>query len=274
MFANALSYEAQYRRDTWIYLASQTLWLALLVSVVEVIFKHTASLVGWQKHEVYLLTILWVIIEECYTIFFKKNMMDLPNKVTDGQLDMILTQIFLLRGVYRMIVQIALLAYLIIHFDFAASWWHVPLTFFFIICGVFVHYAFSLILNTFSFWYMRIDNVNDLWSAVNAVGKYPLEVLPPFIKILTLTAVPIAFISYGQVATLTGRWGLQLILYGFVFTFFLVLAARVLEFCRKTLFERVELIWFIFIVCESFLPDGREPCKKSFFMIASKYLSP
>lgn len=237
LFANALSYEAQYRRDTWIYIASQTLWLLLLVSVVEVIFRHTSKLAGWEKHEVYLLTILWVIIEECYTIFFKKNMMDLPNKVTDGQLDLVLTkpassmflvstQIFLLRGVYRMIVQIALLLYLVIHFDFAASRLHIFLAGIFIICGVFVHYAFSFILNTFSFWYLRIDNVNDLWSNINAIGKYPIEVLPKFVKLLTLTAIPIAFISYGQVATLTGRWAWQMTLYGIAFTFFLVLAAR------------------------------------------------
>lgn len=236
-FANALSYEAQYRRDTWIYLASQTLWLVLLVTVIEIIFEHTETLVGWQKHEVYLLTILWVIIEEFYTIFFKKNLMDLPHKVTDGQLDVILTKpassmflvstpIFLMRGVYRMIVQWVLVSYLILRFDFALSWWHVLLSCAFIVCGVFVHYSFSLILNTFSFWYLRIDNVNDLWSNINAIGKYPMEVFPRLIKLITITAIPIAFIGYGQIAVLTGRWNWHLLAYGITFTVALFFLAR------------------------------------------------
>lgn len=234
---NAVSYDAQYRKDTWLHFFTNILWLVLLATVIEVIFGHTQAIAGWRKEDVYLLTVIWVMIDELYTMFFKKNMLDLSNKVTDGDLDYMLTKpvsslflistpIFLMRSFYRFLVQFFILIWLVLQFDFAASAYLIPLTIIMIILGAVVHYAFTLILNTFSFWFLRIDNVNDLWNSVNGIGKYPLGVFPKFIKILAFTLFPIFFIGYGQVATLTGRWEIDLILYSIIFTVLLFLLAR------------------------------------------------
>lgn len=236
-FSNAVSYDAQYRKDTWMHFFTNILWLLLLATVIEVIFGQTESILGWSKQEVYLLTVVWVMIDELYTMFFKKNMMDLPGKITDGDLDYIITKpasslflistpIFLMRSFYRLFVQLFVLVWLVLNFDFAAATHLIPLSMLLIVCGTFVHYSFTLILNTLGFWYMRIDNVNDLWNSINGIGKYPLGVFPKFIKVIAFTALPIAFIGYGQVAVLTGRWEADLILYTIFFTALLFLMAR------------------------------------------------
>lgn len=236
-FANALSYDAHYRKDTWLYFGSVSLWLLTLAGMIEVFFAHTNALGGWSKEEVYLLTIVWVIIDEMYTMFFKKNMLDLANKITDGQLDLVITKpassmflvstpIFLMRGFYRLLVQLALLGYVVMKFDFAVSAYHVAIGIILSLCGLFVHYSIGMLLNTLAFWFLRVDNVNDLWNVMNSVGTYPVTIFPRIMQILTYTVIPIALIGYGQVATVTGKWGWELVLYLIGFTILLFLCAR------------------------------------------------
>src|SRR3989339_726805 len=226
LLKNAFSYEAQYRRDTWLHLASNFLYLGLLSATIEVVFRHTPELNGWSREETYLLMLLWIIADELFTMVSKHNLWNLPGLVTDGALDayltkpantlfLVSTKIFLMRAGYRLFIQIGFLVWLVWSFDFAPSLWHGAMAIVLVIGGALVHYSFSLILNTLSFWWLRIDNINDAWESLSNMGRYPLGIFPKFVRVLRLTFLPIAFIGYIPAAAMTGRAGWWLILYAF-----------------------------------------------------------
>ncbi|MEK7084049.1 MAG: ABC-2 family transporter protein [Patescibacteria group bacterium] len=216
LLKNAVSYEAQYRGDTWLKLFVNVIWIGMLATIIEVIFRQTPAIGGWEKPEVYLLTILWVIADEWYTALFKGNIWDIPNVITDGKLDVLLTKpahvlflvmtkIIYLHSFYRFLTQLAVLGLFLLKFDVTVSLWHIPFAILLLVCGIIINCAVALVLNTLSFWFLRISNINDAWESIAMIGRYPLSVLPKTMKILTLTAVPIAFQSYLPTSMLLGR---------------------------------------------------------------------
>lgn len=228
---NSVSYLAQYRKDTWMAFVLNLLWLGMIFTILEIIFGQTNDIIGWSKAEVYFLTIIWAMADEIFILLFADNIMILPNIVTEGKLDWVLTKpvnkLFLIsmhrlniRAFYLLLTEILILFWLVWHFDFAASIYHVILAIILILTGIMVNYSFLLMLNTLSFWFFRIDNVNQLYFSLNIVGKYPLTVVPKTIKIILFTAIPIAYQAYVPVATLTGRLPWYLVVYSLMFSMF------------------------------------------------------
>ena len=242
---NGVSYLAQYRKDAWWNVAVNVLWVGMLFLIVEVIFSQTATIVGWKKEEVYLLTILWTIVSEAFVMIFGGNTQQIPHMITDGDLDIFLTKpantlflvstrFFLFRAFYRLLADFGILAWIVWRFDVGVSLPHAVLAFFLVVCGIIVHFSMTLLANTLSFWFLRIDNVNDTLVSLHTLGRYPIDVFPKTLKILLLTALPMAFSGYIPVAVLTGRWPWYAVGYAVCFTAaFFCLAVRFWSFALK-----------------------------------------
>ncbi len=235
---NAISYEAQYRKDTWIRLGMNILWMAMTFLFVEVLFTHTQSIGGWTKEHLYMLTFFWILVDELTVTFFQRTT-DLPNLVTDGALDFYFTKpastLFLvttekvsLRGAYRLITEVILLILFWMRTDFSPTWLQMALMIVLLFAGVVVSYAVKLILNTLSFWFYRIDNINDLWISFSDAGKYPLHILPKTLRILFLSFIPVAFSAYIPAAAFFGFLPWYGVAYACVFAAFIFVASLLL----------------------------------------------
>lgn len=227
--ANSFSYEAQYRQDTWIKLATNLLWVGMLFIIIEVIFSQTKTIVGWSKEQIYLMTVLWIMAGELYDTFFANNLPFLSDAVVNGDLDFYLTKpvsaLFLAscmkihtRGFYKFLAQAGILLWLVWHFNFAPSAVYIAGGILLFSCSLLISYSLSLMTNTLSFWFLRIDNINTLVGALQSIGRYPLGIWPKTIKIIFLSAIPVAFSAYIPVAALTGRLAWYGIVYALVFS--------------------------------------------------------
>ena len=213
---NAFSYEAQYRTDTWIKLLTNFLWIGLLFVTVEILYTYTPSIAGWTKPQLYLLTVFWILVDELYRGLFGSSLLQLPDLVTDGTLDNILVKpvssLFMVsckniltRALYRFVVQLAILAWLAYHFDFAVSLASIPVAIVLVALGLTINFSFALAANTLSFWFLRIENINEALEAMHDTGRYPIDIFPRVGKILALTFIPVAFGAYLPAAELTGH---------------------------------------------------------------------
>ncbi len=232
-FNNALSLEAQYRVDTWLKLITNIIWIITLFAIIEVVFNHTSALLGWSKAEVYILTMLWVLLDELFITLFRENFYDFSLLTAEGQLDFYLTKpvntLFLVttkrilaRAGYRFIMQIAVLLYVLWNFDITIRISFIPLFILLLIIGLIIQYSYSLFFNIFSFWYLRIENINELIGALSMSGRYPLSILPKTLKIITFSAIPIAFSAYVPLAVLLGKmpWTVTFLALGVALSFF------------------------------------------------------
>lgn len=242
--ANAFSYDAQYRSDAWLKVVISLLQVGLMFLTIDIVFSQTSSIAGWTKAEVYLMTLLLTMADELGTALFSQ-IGYIPNIIAEGDLDfyllrpinsifLITCKYILLRAAYRFLSLIPVLVWVLFKFDFKITLSNGILGLLMFIISVFVVYSFTLIANTFSFWFPRIDNVSDAILTIKDFSRFPLDIWPKTIKILFLTAIPIAFSGFMPAATFVGKWPWYGILYAVIFCIVLfTIAVKFWNFALK-----------------------------------------
>lgn len=236
LFKNSVSYEAQYRGDTFFKLITNLLWVGMMFVIIEVVFTQTTAIAGWTKGEIYLMTVFWIIVDELYMTFFGGSIFEISNYVADGDLDQFLTKpvaplflvscrLLLIRAFYRVLTQLVILLVVLKYFHLHYSAWYWLLGILLILCALGINYARTLAANTLAFWFTRIENINDALGTMNTLGKYPISIWPKTLKIILLTIIPVAFSGYIPVAGISGYLSLQLLCYTIAFTILAILAA-------------------------------------------------
>jgi ABC-2 type transport system permease protein len=75
----------------------------------------------------------------------------------------------------------------------------------FVFCGTVILYSIWLMMVTSAFWFVRIDNISELFSAIYETGRFPVSVYPPWMRGALTFVVPIAFITTFPAAAILGR---------------------------------------------------------------------
>jgi ABC-2 type transport system permease protein len=66
-------------------------------------------------------------------------------------------------------------------------------------------YAIWFMLTTTAFWFVRVENITELFNGVFRAGQFPVTVFPGWIRFLFTFIVPIAFITTVPAEALVGR---------------------------------------------------------------------
>lgn len=218
--ANSFSIEAQYRKHIVLNLFTNLAYMGLVFLTIHILFQYANAIGNWSKGEVFLLSTVWILVDEIFILFFEPNIRNIPNKVTQGELDLYFTKpvnsLFLitaekiqLNNIYKLIMEFAILGFILNHFQIDLDLIGILLAIFLIGCSLLILYSVLLFLNTLSFWFYKIENINAAWFTFYDFGKYPLNILPKFMRVLFLTAVPIAYTAYFPTQALLHRLPLE-----------------------------------------------------------------
>ena len=164
-------------------------------------------------------------------------MWELPNIITDGKLDAYLVSpvnsIFLAtsrqvatKAIPRIFTQGGILVWALLTYDYNLTFWSSLGLVTLVIVGLIIQAAFFLIINSLSFWFLRIDNINEAWFNLAQLGRYPLSVLPQLLSILALTAFPIAYQSFVPVGFGLGKLDARFFLLAIGWALLLCVIAR------------------------------------------------
>lgn len=234
LLKNAFSRDAHYRADTITHWLTHLVWLGMLYILIDVLFRFTNSIAGWSKPEVFLLMNMFILSQQIFLFLFRENIWEIPNIITDGKLDKFLVMpantIFMLtcrqislRATGRILTQLVVLGWLLSHYHVIPSLGDGLILVVLLILGIAIQVAHGLIMNTLSFWFLRIDNINEAWFNIGQIGKYPLSVLPQTLRVLTYTLVPIAYQNFIPVGVGVGKLGFNFVslvaLYGLILWF-------------------------------------------------------
>lgn len=221
---NAVSYEAQYRKDTIAKMVLNILWLGMLFVLIEIVFTHTASFAGWSKEAVYLLMLFWAIADEIDIAFFNQVSF-IPDYITDGALDGLLIKpantLFLatvnlrMKAIYRLVTELVVAGGVFFIFDIPVTVLGLFLGVILLVTGVIALYSLRLMLNTLAFWFYRISNINALFYMMQSLGQYPLDIYPKTARIVLLTAIPVGLVGFVPALAALGNAPARLIILAF-----------------------------------------------------------
>ncbi|HSG88465.1 MAG TPA: ABC-2 family transporter protein, partial [Pseudomonadales bacterium] len=92
------------------------------------------------------------------------------------------------------------------------SWANAGLTVLLLIAATAILYAVWFALTTTAFWFVKVDNVSELFTAFFAAGRFPVSAYPGWVRALLTFVVPIAFLTTVPAEAASGRltWGAAL----------------------------------------------------------------
>ncbi len=217
-YRTSLQTEMEYRADFFGRLLASFLDLLTTIGALAITFSYTDTLQGWSFSQAMVLLAVYYLMDGLIEVFIGQNMRQIAAQVRDGTFDFVLMKpansqftaslrMLNISRAARIIVGIGLT----VHTVFSLSVEIGPVTAVrfavALAAGMSIVYSIWLFLVTLTFWFVRVDNIEQIvWQAFEA-GRYPVEIFPRHLRGFLTYVIPIAFIITVPAQALVGRLG-------------------------------------------------------------------
>ncbi|HET7559023.1 MAG TPA: ABC-2 family transporter protein [Limnochordia bacterium] len=197
--------DAAYRGEFLAQLGNALYGVATAAISLWIFFSQTKTLGGWSLDQIIVLIGVFHILSGVVRAVFAPNLNQVSEDVRTGALDFTLTKpgasqfLVSFRRIVISALADSLLGLLLITFgiirlggaDLAA----VLLFAAALMCACAILYAFWLFIITFVFWFVRVDNVTQLFWSLFEAGKYPVTIYPGWLRFVVTFLIPTAIVT-------------------------------------------------------------------------------
>lgn len=208
--------ETAYRANFWIQSFESALNLAMALAAVAVVFSQTDDLGGWQPAELTALIGVYFMVLGAINLVTAPSLQKFMEDIVTGNLDYTLTKpadaqllvsfsevriwetLDLLLGACVLAVSLAVNAQrvgIVDAAEFALA----------MVCGGIIVYSFWVMLATLAFWFIRVENILQIFWAMYTAGRWPIGIYPPWLRWTLTLIVPVAFAVTVPAQALSGR---------------------------------------------------------------------
>ncbi len=216
-------HELQYRANFWVQLLRSVLGMVTAVGGLAVVFQHTDTLAGWRPAELLALVGIYFIMGGFINTVIQPSMEAFLEDIRRGTLDFVLTKpadaqllISLRRlslwSTFDLVLGVAVLAYALVQVGYLLSPLQVLAFVLALGAGAVIVYSFWLILATFAFWFIRIENILVIFQSLYQAGRWPVGIYPDVLRFVLTFLVPVAFAVTVPAEALIGRLTAQVLL--------------------------------------------------------------
>lgn len=82
----------EYRGNLLIWVVLESFWVLWQLLLIDVLFKYTDTIAGWNKSDVFVLVAMFKIVKGFFDIFFYSNLLSFPQTINKGEFDYVLTK--------------------------------------------------------------------------------------------------------------------------------------------------------------------------------------
>lgn len=208
--------DAAYRAEFWANLVATFYSLGTVAVAIWIFFSKTDSIAGWTLYEVVVLIGTFHVVAGVTRAVFAPNFQRTVEEVREGTLDFLLTKPgssqFLssfrritLSAIFECIMGILIVIWGLTQFDHGLGLYAIIAFPFALFCGLTILYSFWLFIITFVFWFVRFDNVTQIFWSLFEAGRYPLDIYPGWLRVLVTYIVPVAVITTYPAQGIAGR---------------------------------------------------------------------
>jgi len=215
--------ELAYRANFVIHVFQSFLELATALVGLALVFSYTEMLGGWRPDEMLALVGVYFLVGGIIGLFIQPGMTLLIESVRDGTLDFTLTKpedAQLLVSIRQVeiwkVIDIALgfavLVTALIRLQENPGLRQVSEFALMLLAGMVIIYSFWLVLATLSFWFVRVENILEIFRSMYEAGRWPISLFPGWLRFALTFIVPVAFATTVPAEALTGRLTLRTLL--------------------------------------------------------------
>jgi ABC-2 type transport system permease protein len=217
-FRVSLLNETAYRVNFFIQLFQSLLELGTALAGLAVIFSYTQSLGGWRPDEMLALVGVYFLVGGIISLVIQPGMTALIDSVRDGTLDFTLTKpedSQLLVSIQRMAIWSLLdllmgagvLVTALVRLREVVGLLEAAQFLGMLLAGAVIVYSFWLVLASLSFWFVRVENLLEIFQSMYQAGRWPISLYPGWLRFALTFIVPVAFATTIPAEALTGRLG-------------------------------------------------------------------
>jgi ABC-2 type transport system permease protein len=230
--------ELAYRVNFFMQLFESLLELAASLAGLAVVFSYTDTLGGWRPDEVLALVGVYFLAGGVIGLVIQPGMEQLIQSVRDGTLDFTLTKpedAQLLVSIQRVeiwqlidiVLGLGVLVTALIRLGEKVGGWEASAFAVMLVAGAVIIYSFWLILATLSFWFVRVENILEIFRSMYEAGRWPVSLYPGWLRFGLTFIVPVAFATTVPAEALTGRLTWETLLGTVVVAALLFIVSRV-----------------------------------------------
>ncbi len=231
--------ELHYRANFVIQLLQSLVAIATGLVVLSLIFDRTDDLAGWTRPQLLVVMGVFTIVGGVIGFAIEPNMGQLMSDVRLGTFDYALTKpadAQLLASVREfrvwkltdVLVGGSVVVWGLVQLDTDVGWSDAAGFALTIVLGGVTVYCFWLILTTGAFWFVRMEQLQELFLGLYRAGQYPATIYPGWLRFSLTFIVPLAFAITVPSEALTGRLTGVRVLVTVGFTLVLMVVTRLI----------------------------------------------
>lgn len=208
--------ELQYRTNLGVQLIQSVVGLATSLLGLGVIFSKTDNLAGWSPAELLVIVGIYSLVSGLTQLIIRPSLTKFMEDVRLGTLDFTLTKpvdaqmLVSMRQieVWKLIdVAIGLVVLIVAMAQLGTTIGIVEAVAFLVtlLAGISVIYSFLIILATCAFWFVRLDNILQIFQSMYEAGRWPIGIYPPWLRTILTFLVPVGFAITVPAEGLVGR---------------------------------------------------------------------
>ncbi|MBI5935489.1 MAG: ABC-2 family transporter protein [Chloroflexi bacterium] len=208
--------EFQYRANLYIQILQTFIALAVGLIGLQLVFDQTTQLGGWSRTELLAVMGVYILMGGVIRAAIQPNMERLMDDIRNGTLDFALTkpadaQLLVSVREFRLWQTVDVLTgAIVIGVALAQLGWSLSalsaLGFLSaLVMGAALTYCFWLMITTTAFWFIRVNDIANLFEGLYAAGRWPVDIYPLWLRTGLTFLVPVAFAVTIPASALTGR---------------------------------------------------------------------
>jgi ABC-2 type transport system permease protein len=215
-YRNSIVAEMEYRANFIANVFMSAFWLAFAILGLHVFYFHRDHIGTWGYYEAMLVVGFYSLFNGLIEALLQPNMSRIIEQIRMGTFDFVLIKPvnsqFLASLRHLSIWKLADVAmglgicvYAMGRLDAEPALAELFVAGGFVACGAVILYSIWLTMVTAAFWFVRIDNITELFTSIYETGRFPVSVYPSWMKGVLTFVIPIAFITTFPAAAILGR---------------------------------------------------------------------
>ncbi len=233
----AVMNELQYRANFFIQILQSAVSMATGLIVLSLVFQRTAELDGWTRSELLVVMGVFTIVGGLVSFAIEPNMGWLMGDVRNGTLDYVLTkpidsQLLVSMREFRVwkltdvVVGLGVVVWGVSGLDNSLGVLDVVTFILLLLLGVISLYCLWMLLTTGAFWFIRMEQIQEMFDGLFRSGQYPVSMYPGWLRMTLTFVVPLAFAITVPSQALTDRLDSSQIVIAVAFVAALFLVTR------------------------------------------------
>ncbi len=212
----SLSAQLEYRVNFVINLVETILRVLGSLLGLIILLGENKSLGGWSFHEAAVVLGVFTLFDGLIGLALAPNLNRIAEGVRTGTMDFTLLKpidsqflvsfrnINLLR-LPDVLLGLGIIVWAVLQSPILPNLGNLSLGILLLLCAYSIVYGIWFMLSTTAFWFVRVENITELFMGFYRAGQFPVSVFPGWVRTLFTFVIPIAFITTIPAQALTGK---------------------------------------------------------------------